>query len=276
MRLEAEPYGRHAEAHRDALRLEQLVEARTVEAHTGQHELCPVHRRDIGHAPGAGVEHRHDRADRIAARHRDGVGERGAVGVQHRRAMAVEDSLGLAGGAGGVAQRRCAPLVELGPDEPLFVLGRYQLVIGGDDRESGLGRFEQDKAAIRRQLWHQALDQRDEAGLDKQHPVLRMVDDVDDLFIEQARIDRVAHRADPRDAVIELEMAIIVPGEGADPVAGADAEPHQGARQPARAAFRVGVAIAVDRAVDHPRHDLDVAMKTGCMLDQRGYQERLF
>ena len=49
-----------------------------------------------------------------------------------------------------------------------------------------------------------------------------MIYDVNDLVIEQSGIDRVADRTDARDAVIELEMTIGVPGESADPVPGSD------------------------------------------------------
>ena len=53
MRLEAEPNGRHAEAQRHPLGLEQLIEALPVEPRPGQYELRAVHRRGVGDAPAA-------------------------------------------------------------------------------------------------------------------------------------------------------------------------------------------------------------------------------
>ncbi len=242
--LEAEPYRRHAEAHRHALAVEQLAQAGAVEAGTRQYQLRAVHRRDIRHAPAADVEHRHDRADDVAARQRDGVRQRGAEGVQQGRAVAVENAFRPAGGPRGVAQRRGAPLVELGPLETVFALGIDQLVIDAEHRQAGFRRFEQDKATIGRQQRPQPLDERDEAGFDEQQPVLRVVDDVDDLLVEQPRVDRVADSPDAGDAVIQLEMAVGVPGERADPVGRPDAEPQQGPRQPPRAALGLGVACS--------------------------------
>ena len=151
MGLEAEPDRRHAEAHRHALGLEQLVEARAVEPRPGQHQLRPVHRRGIGGAPAAGVKQRHHRADRVARRHRDRVGERDAEGMQHRRAVAVERALGIACRAGGVAERGGGPLVELRPFE-IPVLGRDQPFIAGRPRRpvagSALSLGQQNNPAV--------------------------------------------------------------------------------------------------------------------------------
>ena len=74
--------------------------------------------------------------------------------------------------------------------------------------------------SMRRQLLHQ----RQEHRIDEQPGVLGVVDDEGDLLREQARIDGVADRADAGDAVVELEMAVVVPGERRDAIADADVE----------------------------------------------------
>ncbi|KAK0329058.1 hypothetical protein LTR94_038299, partial [Friedmanniomyces endolithicus] len=51
-----------------------------------------------------------------------------------------------------------------------------------------------------------------------------MVDDIAELVGEQARIERVAHRAHAHDREPRFEMARIVPGHGGDPVAATDAQ----------------------------------------------------
>ena len=136
-----------------------------------------------------------------------------------------------------------------------------------EDRQARLGRFEQDDPAIRRQLRPQPLDQRDKARLDKQQPVLCVIDDIDDLLVEQARVDRVAHRADAGDAVIQLEMAEIVPRQGADPVAGSDPEPQQRLRQTPRAALglvrRCSGGSSDRRGARPSRHRRDSAPRAG-------------
>src|SRR5215471_8224235 len=136
--------------------------------------------------------------------------------------MAVEGALGLAGGAGGVAERGRSPLIELRPHE-IRVLGIDQSLVTRKLGEAGgrLGalRRHQHNPAVLRKLRSQPLDQRDEAGVDEEKPVAGVIDDVDDLVVEQPGIDRMANRADTGDAVIELEVAKGVPGERADPVA---------------------------------------------------------
>ena len=59
--------------------------------------------------------------------------------------------------------------------------------------------------------------------------ILGVVDDVGDLVGEQARIDGVTDRADAGDAVVQLEMAVVVPGERRDALALADAESSRSA-----------------------------------------------
>ena len=47
-----------------------------------------------------------------------------------------------------------------------------------------------------------------------------MIDDVDDLVARQADVDRVEDRPDRRNGKIELKMAVMVPGERRDAIAG--------------------------------------------------------
>ena len=77
----------------------------------------------------------------------------------------------------------------------------------------------------RGQLICDPLHQLDEGEVDEQDAVFRVVDDVDDLLREEPRVHRVQHGAHARDAVEELQVAIAVPGERADPVAVPDTEP---------------------------------------------------
>src|SRR5205085_12140483 len=97
---------------------------------------------------------------------------------------------------------------------------------------------------------------------------------VEDLVVEQPRIDRVADRADPRDAVIELEMAEGIPGECPDAVARSDPELQQRPREPFGAPLGRLVGIAVYPALDGPRDDFRVAMIHSRVLDDRRNQER--
>jgi hypothetical protein len=123
--------------------------------------------------------------------------------------MAIERPFRLSRGARGVAERGGAPLIEFGPLE-IPVLGLCQLLVGGECRQSsqrlGIVPGQQNDAAVFGELRCQPLDQRNEGAIDEKKPVLGMVDDVDDLLVEQPRIDRMANGSDARDTVIELEM----------------------------------------------------------------------
>jgi hypothetical protein len=147
--------------------------------------------------------------------------------MQHGGAMAVERPLRVAGGAGGVAQGRAGPLVELRPVELIAVLSD-QLVIDAGHRQRCRRLAQQYEAAVFGKLRRQALDQRNEARVEKEQAIGGMVDDVDDLVIKQPRVDRVTNGTNARDAVIQLKMAEGIPSEGAYPIAGLDAEPQQG------------------------------------------------
>ena len=119
-----------------------------------------------------------------------------------------------------------------------------------------------------------AFDDRQQVEVDEDHLVLGMVGDIGDVLGRQPRVERVQHRADAGNAEIELEMAIGVPGDGADPVAELDAQPLQRLGQLLGALARVPVAVAVDRPLDRARHDLDVGIVGGGEVDDLRNQQR--
>ena len=104
--------------------------------------------------------------------------------------------------------------------------------------------------------------------------ILGMVGDVGDMLGRQPRVDGVQHRADAGDAEIELEMAVGVPGDGADPVAELDAQPLQRLGELLGALGRVPIAVAVDRPLDGARDDLDLGIVGGGEVDDLRNQQR--
>ena len=112
-------------------------------------------------------------------------------------------------------------------------------------------------------------------GLDenKDFEVVGVGDDVGDLIGVQARVDGVADRADARDAVVDLQMAVGVPGQRADPLAVAHAQPAQRVRELGRALAGSAIRRAVDRPLDAARDDLHVAVEAGRVLDDRAHQQ---
>ena len=84
---------------------------------------------------------------------------------------------------------------------------------------------------LRRQL----LEQRASSVVDEDHRVLGVVRDERDLFGEEADVQGVEHRAHAGDGEVELEMAVVVPREGGDAVAGPHAEAVERRGEPRRA-----------------------------------------
>ena len=153
---------------------------------------------------------RHRQAHHVGLQRDQRVQEVGAVRVEH--------ALGIAGGAGGVAEAAGGVLVEAAPDAVRAVLPR-----------SG----SRSRARRRRPtLGHVALVGHDDDVLDLRHArrgarsgsagrcrsvkrilILGVVDDVAELVGEQPRVQRVADRADAHDRVPGLDVAAGVPGQ---------------------------------------------------------------
>jgi hypothetical protein len=134
----------------------------------------------------------------------------------------VEHPLGLARGAGGVAEAGGRVLVEGGPHEILVGLGKPVLVSDGvaEGRLRQVGAVRQDHVALDGgKPRGEALDKRHEGEVEEKEPVDGVVDDVDDLLVEQARVDGVVDGPEAGDAVPAFEMPPGVPGERRDPVA---------------------------------------------------------
>ena len=275
-----QPHRRNTLHDRDALVSHQLVDALAVQMWARQHQLGADHRRGIRGAPGVGVEHRDHQQQRRAAVDVEGVPRQRQHRVQHRRPMGVQHAFGVSGGAGGVAQRRCAAFVEFGPvvvgglrgDE----LVEAQQSLGGDAGQVGhvLAVGHGDEMLDRLQLGCQRSDQSREGDVEEQHPVFGMVDDVDDLLGEEPRVDGVHHRAGTRHPVIEREVTVAVPGQRGHPVRRLDAQLGQ----------RVGHLLGLvpdlrpggppDRPLGQARDDLGVGVTCRGVLDQRGDEQR--
>ena len=104
------------------------------------------------------------------------------------------------------------------------------------------------------------FDQRQEGHVEEQHLVFGMVGDVDHLVGMQARVQRVQHRAGPGHAVVQLQVAVAVPGQRADGLAGLDAQRRHRLGHLARAHRQVLVGVAVDIPFHAARDDLLLAM----------------
>ncbi|MDT4872364.1 hypothetical protein FQZ97_1075420 [compost metagenome] len=145
------------------------------------------------------MEHRHHRQDGVARRAVQGIGKGGGIGVQQRRAVAVEHAFGIAGSAGGVAQRRSAVFVEARPGEVVGVRVDQLFVAEQVGDRGGLRHMctvrHEDEACDGRDAGGDGFDQRQEGQVEEQDAVFCVVGDPFHLVRMQARVQRVQYGA---------------------------------------------------------------------------------
>src|SRR3546814_18986108 len=102
------------------------------------------------------------------------------IGMQQRRAMRIQGALGVAGGAGGVAQAASRVLVELRPLES-GVIGSQPVAINRQIARSGVGGLiEQHPLLHDGTLRPELLDQLRKLPVVDKHEILRIIDDEGD------------------------------------------------------------------------------------------------
>ncbi len=272
-----QPHRRHGGGEIDLLGLEQFVNRRAVEPRARHHQLGAAHRGGEGETPGIGVEHRHDRHHCRFRADRQTVDPRADQRMQDVGAMRIEHALGIAGGAGSVAEAGGGVLLEFGPAEVAVDLGQPFFVghgVGELRRRHMRGVGQHDVTLDRRQLRRQPLEQGDESEVDEHQPILGVVHDPADLVGKQPRIDGVIDRAEPRNAVPRLEVAVVVPGERRHAVAELDSVAREPLRDLQRAAAQIAIVGAMDRAFDKPADDLAARMLDGGEIDDLVNQQR--
>ncbi len=233
----------------------------------GHAQRGAAHHRRVGQPPGVGVEHRHDRQHPVLEGEPAGVAAAHRHRVQVRRAVAVDDSLGVAGGAGGVAHGRGVALVDLGPVEGRLG-GREQLLVEVhllaaraqrvEVGRGGLGAGDHD-VLDRGHLLQPGRQQPDERVVDDHHVVLGVVGDVDQLLGEEPDVEGVQHRAHRGHREVGLEVLDVVPLEGRHPLVAVDPQPAQRRGQPRGALAEIGVGAGA-AAVGGRGHDLAVGV----------------
>jgi hypothetical protein len=78
-----------------------------------------------------------------------------------------------------------------------------------------------------RTLGCERIDQRGKRHVEQHDDVLRVIDDISELFAKKARIDRMHDRPSARNAVVGLDMAMGIPGERTDAFAWFHTEPRK-------------------------------------------------
>ncbi len=270
---QAEPYGGYAPGGVHVLFVHQPEQAVAVQGRARHDQRRPGQRRHVGQPPGVDVEHRHHRQHPVA--HREGAAgaDHGEHRLQQAGAVRIERALGGAGGTGGIAQRAGGVFVQLRPVVVVRLIFQQclvaeQVLAVGHMRAVGHRHI----AGVFRELVAQAGHQRREGGVEEQQAVVRVVDDIGHLLRRQARVDGMADRADTGDGVIKFQVAVAVPGQGGDPVAGFDAQRYQAVSQTRHPLQGLRVALAVQAALHGDRYDFRLAVNAGAVIqyvDQR-------
>jgi hypothetical protein len=257
---QALPYGGHAGRHGHALGFEEVVQRLSVKPRAGEYQLRTDHAGDVGNAPGIDMEHRHHRQDAVAGGTVQRIGQRGGKRVEQGGAMAVQRALGVAGGTGGVTQRGSRVLIELRPVEFRRAFGDQVFVAKqvGDRAAGGhvcrIGHRDEGLDGL--DVGRDGFDDGKEGKVEEQDRVLGMVGQVNDLIRVQSRIDGVQHRAGARYRVVQLQVAVAVPRQGADAVGHFQPASGQCVRHSTCAPGQFPVSRAVQVALHPPRDDL--------------------
>ena len=216
---------------------------------------APTRAAGVGQAPGVGVEHRHHRQHAIGPGDAERVAHADGHAVQHVRAVRVERALGVAGRAARVAEAGGGALVELGVVEARLVVGEQVLVADHVRQRARVAVADDDVVLDRLEARRDLLEHRHQRVVDEDDLVLGVVDDVAELLLEQADVERVQHRARAGHAHVDLEVLLRVPHEGRDPIAVLDAQLLQRLAEPVDAVADRGVRQP-RRATVGQRHDL--------------------
>jgi len=119
------------------------------------------------------------------------------------------------------------------------------------------------------------LKQGDEGQVNEDILVLCMIDDVDDLLCEQARIDCVRNGTHTGDGIVELEMPIGVPGQRGNPITLMYTEIAQCIGELFRAAQSIRIGIAMYASLHLPCDDSGIGVEGRCVLQDIRDVQRL-
>ena len=194
--------------------------------------------------------------------------------------MRIQCTLGVTGGAGGVAQRRSGALVETRPGK-ILACGCDQVLVVEDLRDAldsgGIGRISQaHPVAYLGAVRGNALDDRRKGRIEDHRFVFGVIDDVDQLLRVQARVAGVHHHAAARYRVIGLKVAVVVPRDRGNRTAGLEAQASQRIRKLLCTDSAFAGGVAKERAVGLTRNDFGVAILTRRVFNDAGKQQRHF
>ena len=192
--------------------------------------------------------------------------------MEHERTVGIQDALGLARGAGGVAHCCSRTFVGIRNPAQRFSIVEQRLVFE-IPRRHGLCGADHNRAIDPGSRGH-LLPERQQLLVDKHDAIVRIVDDEGELVGVEAEVERVQHGACQRDTEVRLEMLEMVPAECGHPVARTDVETQKGAGQTSRPSAEVGVRVAMQRPVRAACHHVAARKYLLRVAEDRRQRER--
>ena len=192
--------------------------------------------------------------------------------------MAVERAFRVTRGSARVAQPHRHPLIGAAPRKPLVTFVEQVLVVP-HVRQRGLDvsrRVHQHVVLDAANLVRHPLVQRQRRGVDEDHAVFGVIDDVGELRGKEPDVERVTHGPATGNAEVHLKMLVVIPGERADAVTRFDPETGQRRGQLPAASMQIGIGVRVHRAIGLPGVDQLVVEQPARMLDDAVERERVF
>ena len=169
------------------------------------------------------MEHRHDREHRIRLRDRERVGKPGAKRMQHGRTMREQHTLRIARRRRRVAENRGLLLIDRRPVERLGTSGNQFFVRLRARKHVALAHHDERNLHIRVGR-HRVCNGRRERRIDEHELIVGVREHPAHLLRKQTNVDRVQHRADHRNGIVQFEMPVRVPTEARDAVTRLDAQ----------------------------------------------------
>ena len=170
------------------------------------------------------MEHRHNHQHPIAF----AQGDVGSAGDHHRMhigaAMAIHHTFRVSGGSAGVTHGHTGSLVHVGIGKARRLGSQQFVVVQGRTEQGRVDRAAHDDVFDRRQLIADPSKQRSDRGVNDDHLVPSVVDDIGELLGKEPNVQRVKHRSHTRNRQVGLHVRLVVPHKGANSISVTDSQ----------------------------------------------------
>ncbi len=182
--------------------------------------------------------------------------------------------MGTPSRTGGVAEGSGFVLVQVGIAE---VTGgcRQQILVVLIFAGHGFRTQRNHDHAVEVQPVLEFVEQREKDVIDDKKAIFGMLCNVPEIVRRQSEVQGVQHAPLCRNAQISFQVGVVIPHQGADPIAALQAGLLQGLCQGSRPAIDVSVGVAMQRAIRQARQDLNFGKQLSRPLQEMRERERI-